>query len=154
MCVCIYIYCVLVSIYTCGDIYTSVKRFLHIRCVYTQTHFYTYTNVNVLLCANISIRGLFHLCLVKAFNMRIYILISQLYVCGVISAGVDTTRMTLDWGLYLLASFPEIQRKTQEEIEAVTGTGCLLLLCFAFIIVLTHQHASFNLKHMLRSNGR
>lgn len=128
-------------------------------CVQPNTYFYTYTNVNVLLCANISIRGLFQLllyilCLVKAFIMRIYIIISQLYVCGVISAGVDTTRMTLDWGLYLLASFPEVQRKTQEEIEAVTGTGCLLLLCFAFIIVLTHQHASFDLKHMLRSNGR
>ncbi|XP_025099489.1 steroid 17-alpha-hydroxylase/17,20 lyase-like [Pomacea canaliculata] len=43
-------------------------------------------------------------------------IVSDLFV-----AGVDTTRMTLDWGLYLLASFPEIQRKTQEEIEAVTG---------------------------------
>ncbi|XP_025099209.1 cytochrome P450 2D3-like [Pomacea canaliculata] len=46
---------------------------------------------------------------------------AKLIVTDLFGAGVDTTRMTLEWGLYLMASFPEVQRKAQEEIDDVTG---------------------------------
>ncbi|KAK7508552.1 hypothetical protein BaRGS_00000118 [Batillaria attramentaria] len=48
-------------------------------------------------------------------------------VADLFGGGVDTSRMTLDWGLYYLASFPEVQKRMQAELDAVTGSrlpGC------------------------------
>ncbi|XP_061194481.1 steroid 17-alpha-hydroxylase/17,20 lyase-like [Saccostrea echinata] len=37
-------------------------------------------------------------------------------------AGVDTTRFTMDWFVYFMTRFPEIQTKCQEEIDRVIGS--------------------------------
>uniref|UniRef100_W5M3U4 Uncharacterized protein n=1 Tax=Lepisosteus oculatus TaxID=7918 RepID=W5M3U4_LEPOC len=43
-------------------------------------------------------------------------------VSNLFAAGTDTTATTLRWGLLLMASYPHIQKKVQEEIEKVVGT--------------------------------
>ncbi|XP_022341319.2 steroid 17-alpha-hydroxylase/17,20 lyase-like [Crassostrea virginica] len=49
------------------------------------------------------------------------------HLCQTISdiffAGVDTTRFTMDWFVYYMTRFPEIQAKCQEEIDRVVGDG-------------------------------
>ncbi|ESO84645.1 hypothetical protein LOTGIDRAFT_131752 [Lottia gigantea] len=50
-------------------------------------------------------------------------MITDIHVAQVISdifsAGVDTTRQTLTWAIFLLVQHPEIQKKAQEEIDQV-----------------------------------
>ncbi|ESO84646.1 hypothetical protein LOTGIDRAFT_196500 [Lottia gigantea] len=41
----------------------------------------------------------------------------------IFTAGVDTTRQTLTWTIYLLVQHPEIQKKAQEEIDQVLDAG-------------------------------
>ncbi|XP_069036881.1 cytochrome P450 2K1-like isoform X2 [Lepisosteus oculatus] len=43
-------------------------------------------------------------------------------VSSLFAAGTDTTGATLHWGLLLMAKYPHIQKKVQEEIEKVVGT--------------------------------
>ena len=38
-----------------------------------------------------------------------------------VSAGIDTSRMTIRWALLHMAVYPEIQAKVQEEIDSVVG---------------------------------
>lgn len=40
-------------------------------------------------------------------------------------AGVDTSRMTINWAIMHMASLPEIQAKVQEELDRVVGTSRL-----------------------------
>nr|KAG5694763.1 hypothetical protein BaRGS_002716 [Batillaria attramentaria] len=42
-------------------------------------------------------------------------------VLDLFAGGIDTSRMTLDWGIYYIASFPEVQKRMQAEIDTVTG---------------------------------
>ncbi|NXG44852.1 CP2K6 protein, partial [Psilopogon haemacephalus] len=44
-------------------------------------------------------------------------------VRNLFAAGMETTSTTLRWGLLLMAKYPEIQKKVQEEIEAVIGSN-------------------------------
>ncbi|XP_069005187.1 cytochrome P450 2K1-like [Embiotoca jacksoni] len=43
-------------------------------------------------------------------------------VINLFSAGTDTTAMTLRWGLLLMAKYPHIQDKVQEELNTVIGS--------------------------------
>ncbi|XP_078503726.1 cytochrome P450 2K1-like [Lissotriton helveticus] len=44
-------------------------------------------------------------------------------VTSLFTAGADTTSSTLRWGLLLMMKCPDIQRKVQDEIEGVIGSG-------------------------------
>ncbi|XP_048745552.1 steroid 17-alpha-hydroxylase/17,20 lyase-like [Ostrea edulis] len=44
-------------------------------------------------------------------------------ISDIFFAGVDTTRMTMDWFVYFMTKHPEIQSKCQEEIDRVVGSG-------------------------------
>ncbi|XP_061194486.1 steroid 17-alpha-hydroxylase/17,20 lyase-like [Saccostrea echinata] len=44
-------------------------------------------------------------------------------ISDIILAGLDTSRFTMDWFVYFMSRFPEIQTKCQEEIERVVGSG-------------------------------
>ncbi|XP_061194480.1 steroid 17-alpha-hydroxylase/17,20 lyase-like [Saccostrea echinata] len=44
-------------------------------------------------------------------------------ISDIFFAGVDTTRFTMDWFVYFMTRFPEIQIKCQEEIDRVVGSG-------------------------------
>ena len=45
-----------------------------------------------------------------------------MYTCVCfLTAGIDTSRLTLRWALYHMAVYPEIQAKVQEEIDSVVG---------------------------------
>ena len=44
-----------------------------------------------------------------------------------ISAGIDTSRLTLRWALLHMVAYPNIQKKVQEEIDKVVGK-CLLFI--------------------------
>jgi cytochrome P450 len=46
-------------------------------------------------------------------------------ILNVLLAGEDTTAHTLSWLLYLIAGTPEVQRKMQQEADAVLGTETL-----------------------------
>ncbi|KAK3100065.1 hypothetical protein FSP39_014192, partial [Pinctada imbricata] len=54
-------------------------------------------------------------------------MLSDTYVVQILSdiffAGLDTTRMTLDWFLSFMVAYPEYQQKCQEEIDNVIGKG-------------------------------
>ncbi|XP_048745587.1 steroid 17-alpha-hydroxylase/17,20 lyase-like [Ostrea edulis] len=43
-------------------------------------------------------------------------------VADIFFAGVDTTRMTMDWFVYYMTRHPEIQSQCQEEIDRVVGS--------------------------------
>uniref|UniRef100_W5M0Z0 Cytochrome P450 2K1 n=1 Tax=Lepisosteus oculatus TaxID=7918 RepID=W5M0Z0_LEPOC len=43
-------------------------------------------------------------------------------IVALLAAGTETTGTTLCWGLLLMAKYPHIQKKVQEEIEKVVGT--------------------------------
>lgn len=38
-----------------------------------------------------------------------------------ILAGIDTSRFTLYWALLLMAAYPEVQKKCQDEIDVIVG---------------------------------
>ncbi|XP_061194478.1 steroid 17-alpha-hydroxylase/17,20 lyase-like [Saccostrea echinata] len=44
-------------------------------------------------------------------------------ISNIFFAGVDTTRFAMDWFVYFMTRFPEIQIKCQEEIDRVVGSG-------------------------------
>ncbi|XP_048740940.2 steroid 17-alpha-hydroxylase/17,20 lyase-like [Ostrea edulis] len=44
-------------------------------------------------------------------------------ISDIFFAGVDSTRMTMDWFVYFMTKHPEIQSKCQEEIDRVVGSG-------------------------------
>ncbi|KAK7103405.1 steroid 17-alpha-hydroxylase/17,20 lyase-like [Littorina saxatilis] len=41
---------------------------------------------------------------------------------SIFTAGIDTSRMTLNWTLFFLAGHPEVQKRAQAEIDAATGS--------------------------------
>ncbi|KAM3931026.1 cytochrome P450 2K6-like [Leptodactylus fuscus] len=47
-------------------------------------------------------------------------------VRNLFSAGIETTAATLSWGLLLMAKYPKIQEKVQEEISTVIGSAQLM----------------------------
>ncbi|MGZ8144635.1 MAG: cytochrome P450, partial [Methylosarcina sp.] len=46
-------------------------------------------------------------------------------ILNVLLAGEDTTAHTLSWLLYLISQYPEVQRKMQQEADAVLGAETL-----------------------------
>ncbi|XP_018426074.1 PREDICTED: cytochrome P450 2K4-like [Nanorana parkeri] len=44
-------------------------------------------------------------------------------VTALFAAGIDTTSTTLRWGILLMITYPDIQRKVQSEIEKVIGSS-------------------------------
>ncbi|XP_041419529.1 cytochrome P450 2K4 [Xenopus laevis] len=51
-------------------------------------------------------------------NQNLTVLVTNLF-----GAGMETTSTTLRWGLLLMMKYPEIQKKTQKEIEQVIGSA-------------------------------
>ncbi|XP_061194482.1 steroid 17-alpha-hydroxylase/17,20 lyase-like [Saccostrea echinata] len=43
-------------------------------------------------------------------------------ISDIFLAGVDTTRFTMDWFIYFMTRFPELETKCQEEIDRVVGS--------------------------------
>ncbi|KAK7090042.1 steroid 17-alpha-hydroxylase/17,20 lyase-like [Littorina saxatilis] len=43
-------------------------------------------------------------------------------IADMFGAGVDSSRLTLDWALLYMAGHPDIQKRAQEEIDSVTGS--------------------------------
>nr|XP_054766000.1 cytochrome P450 2J2-like [Lytechinus pictus] len=44
-------------------------------------------------------------------------------VLDLLTAGTDTTAVTTSWGILYLASHPDVQKKVQEELDAIIGHG-------------------------------
>ncbi|CAI9594703.1 unnamed protein product [Staurois parvus] len=51
-----------------------------------------------------------------------------LLVSDIFAAGMESSATVLRWGLLLMAKYPEIQKKVQNEIEKVVGSGELCLM--------------------------
>ena len=49
----------------------------------------------------------------------------MLSIMDVFAAGLDTTATTLQWAIAYLATYPQVQRRLQEEIHDVIGRNCL-----------------------------
>jgi hypothetical protein len=75
------------------------------------------THYSVILCNVLSSRKIKNLYNSYSENNLIATL-SDMYF-----AGTDTTSSTLSWMILYMTKFPEIQKKFQDEIEAVTGNN-------------------------------
>ncbi|KAL7640132.1 UNVERIFIED_CONTAM: hypothetical protein RMT77_009546 [Armadillidium vulgare] len=49
-------------------------------------------------------------------------------IADLLGAGLDTTSISITWGIFYLASFPEVQTKLQKEIDEVIPKGTLISL--------------------------
>jgi len=49
----------------------------------------------------------------------------EVIMWDVMAGGIDTTATTLEWLLYIMAEYPETQKKVQEELERVVGPNRL-----------------------------
>lgn len=49
-------------------------------------------------------------------------------IADLLAGGLDTTSLTITWAIFYLATFQEVQRKLQKEIDEVVPRGTLVTL--------------------------
>lgn len=74
-------------------------------------------------------------------------------IADLLGAGLDTTSISITWGIFYLASFPEVQTKLQKEIDEVIPKGTLISLEHKSRYKLFHYIFYFIIKKYNRSSN-